>query len=284
MKSVSGAPLMLRMARSMQRSHIRGASFLMRRLCDLGMFNVIAEYEVGRVRFSVPLYRIKWDLWDVENYEAKLIHAFCRAIAPLHGVVLFDCGADIGTFTSLVCSRTEQINRIVAFEPNPDVHEFLKVNLSNIAIPSEIVPKGVSSFSGSGRLERPGYDPSSDHARFLVPGDGPIEVTKIDSMNVRGGHIAIKLDIEGGEFEALKGAVETVTAARECVITLEAHPLVARRTEQDPVECLRFLDSLRPFHFLIAETGQRPSLSAPILKEGQTDTWNLVAWTHSTPL
>jgi FkbM family methyltransferase len=284
MKSVAGAPLMLRIARSMQRSHIRGASFLMRRLDDLGMLDAIAEYELGHLKFSVPLYRIKWDLWDVENYEAQLIDTFCRAIAPLHDVILFDCGADIGTFTSLVCSRTDQISRIVAFEPNPDVHEFLKVNLSNIGLPSEIVLKGVSNFSGRGRLERPSYDPSSDHARFLVPGDGPIEVTKIDSMNVRGGHVAIKLDIEGGEFDALKGAVETITSARECVITLEAHPLVATRTEQDPVECLRFLDSLRPFHFLIAETAERPSLSEPLVKKGQTDTWNLVAWTHSLPL
>ena len=106
-------------------------------------------------------------------------------------------------------------------------------------------------------------------------------MTNIDSLNVRGGNIAIKLDIEGGELNALKGAVETVTSAHECVITLEAHPMVARRTGQDPVECLRFLTALRPFHFIIAETGERPLLSAPLVKSGQTDIWNVVGWTHS---
>lgn len=274
---------MLRVARSMQRSHIRGASFLMRRLSDLGIFDRIAQYDLGKVQFAVPLHRIRWDLWDVKNYESKLIEAFCRALIPLREVTLFDCGADIGTFSSLVYSRTDRISRILAFEPNSVVHEFLRMNLASIAVSSQIVPKAVSSFSGTGRLERPSYDPSSDHARFLVPGDGPIEVTTIDNMNVRGGHVAIKLDIEGGEFEALKGAVETITSARECVITLEAHPLVAKRTAQDPVECLSFLSSLRPFHFVIAETGEPPSLSMPLLREQQAETWNLVAWTHSAP-
>ena len=252
----------------------------MRRLKSLGMLNVVAQYQVGRVKFGVPLNRLQWDLRDVENYEGKLIYAFRQAIAPLNNVILFDCGADIGTFSSLLCSRTEQIVRVVAFEPNPDVYQFLKSNLSNLPIASDIVAKGVSNFDGSGRLERPSYD-FSDHARFLIAGTGPVEVTKIDSLNVRGGDVAIKLDIEGGELEALKGAAETVASARECVITLEAHPLVARRTGQDPVECLRFLMSLRPFHFIIAETGERPSMSAPVLKSGQTDVWNVIGWTHS---
>jgi FkbM family methyltransferase len=283
MKSVSGAPLMLRAVRSMQRSHIRGASFLMRRLHNLGALNVIAQYQVGSVKFSVPLYRLPWDFLDVEGYEAKLIRAFCRAVEPLNNVTLFDCGGDIGTFSSLVCSRTDKITRVVAFEPNPDVFNFLKLNLSNLPIVSEIVPKGVSSFTGFGRLERADYDPS-DHARFLVPGDGPIEVTKIDSMNVRGGDVAIKLDIEGGELEALKGAAETITSARECVVTMEAHPLVAKRTGQDPIECLRFLQSLRPFRFLIAETGESPSMTATVVKSGQSDNLNVVGWTHSHSL
>jgi hypothetical protein len=95
-----------------------------------------------------------------------------------------------------------------------------------------------------------------------------------------GGDVAIKLDLEGGELEALKGAAETIAAARECVITVEVHPAVAKRIERDPVESLQFLESVRPFHFLVAETGERPSTSAPILRIGQTDIWNVVGWTH----
>jgi FkbM family methyltransferase len=252
----------------------------MRRLDGLGALNVVAQYQLGRVKFGVPLYRLPWDFWDVKSYEAKLIAAFCRAVGPLKNVVLFDCGADIGTFSALACWRAEQIIRVVAFEPNPNVREFLKANLYNLPIASEMVSKAVGSFNGYGRLDRAKYD-RSDHARFLVPGDGQIEVTTIDSMNVRRGDVAIKLDIEGGELEALKGAAETIVSARQCVVTLEAHPVVANRTGRDPVECLQFLESLRPFQFLVAETGERPSTSTRLLKNGQTDIWNVVGWTHS---
>jgi FkbM family methyltransferase len=229
------------------------------------------------VTFGVPLCRLPWDYWDVAEYEKKLIDCFCKAIAPLENVILFDCGADIGTFSALVCSRIQQVARIVAFEPNPDVQKFLQSNLSNLPITTEMVPKAVGSFTGCGRLRQPDYDPS-DHARFLFPGDGPIEVTTIDSRNVRGGDVAIKLDIEGGELEALKGAADTIVSARHCVVTVEAHPNVARRTGQDPVECLQFLESLRPFRFIVAETGERPLPSTRLLKNGQTEVWNVVGW------
>jgi len=228
MKIIAGAPLALRLARAMSRSQMRGAGVLMRLLNKLGVLNRIAQYEVGHAKFSVPLFRIPWDFCDVTNYERKFVELFCRALIPFQNALLFDCGADIGTFSSLVCSCSKNIARIIAFEPNPEVREFLRSNLSNLPITHQLIPKAISDFEGVGKLQRP-EDNLTDHARFLIPGDGPIEVTTIDSMNVRGGYIAIKLDIEGGELDALKGATETIAAAQECVIAVEAHPSVARR-------------------------------------------------------
>jgi FkbM family methyltransferase len=244
----------------------------------LGMLDVVAQYQIGSARFGVPVNRIQWDLTDINNYEAKLIETFCRAVAPLKQAVLFDGGADIGTFSVMVCSRTDRIARILAFEPNSGTHEFLRSNLSDLGIPFEVVSKAVSNFTGNGRLASPSDNPT-DHARFLVPGDGPLEVTTIDHMNIRGGDIAIKLDIEGGELEALKGAGETILAANRCVVALEASPAVAKRIGRDPVECLRFLQSIRPFHFVVAETGEPVSTAAPILGSDQTEIWNVVAST-----
>ena len=128
-------------------------------------------------------------------------------------------------------------------------------------------------------MEVPEYD-DSDHARFLVPGEGPLEVVTIDSFGLRGGDLAIKIDVEGGELDVLKGAVETISSARKCVITVEANPRVALRTKRDPVECLRFLESLRAFHFVIAETLESPSTSSPIIKDRQQDCWNVIGWTQ----
>jgi FkbM family methyltransferase len=253
---------------------------LTRFLGRMGMLEVIAQYKLGNITFGVPLSRIQWDATDVATYEAPLVDAFCRVVAPLRNVTLFDCGADIGTFSALVCSRTKRITQIVAFEPNSDVSNFLESNLRNLSIPFRILRTAVGQSEGYGRLERPSYDPD-DQGRFLVLGDGPIEVTTIDNMNVRGGDVAIKLDIEGGELEALQGAAETIRAADRCVVTVESHPKVARRIGRDPLACLQFLESIRPFRFLTAETGEQPSLSAPTLQRGQTEVHNVVGWTHN---
>jgi FkbM family methyltransferase len=168
---------------------------------------------------------------------------------------------------------------VIAFEPNPDVAGFMKRNFAQLPVPSKAITKAVGCFQGTGRLEVPAYD-DSDHARFLVPGEGPLEVVTIDSFGVRGGDAAIKIDVEGGELDVLKGAAETIAAARKCVITVEANPRVAKRTKRDPVECLRFLQSLRPFNFLIAETEESPLTSSPIIKDGQKATRNVIAWTQ----
>ena len=280
-KTVTRAPLLLRLAKTMTRWRIRGGNRLVEIFEQWGMLNLVVQYQLGRgVSFSVPLFRTDtcWDQRDVEDYETQLIHSFCCLLEPLPDVVLFDCGADIGTFSALVCSRTSRVARVIAFEPNPDVAGFLKRNLSQLQVSSQAITKAVSCFTGTGRLELPDYD-HSDQARFLVPGDGPLEVVTIDSFGVRCGNVAIKIDVEGGELEVLKGATETISSARKCVITVEAHPQVAKRTKRDPVECLRFLQSLRPFRFVIAETEESPLTSFPIIKEGQTAHCNVIGWT-----
>src|SRR5579872_1668364 len=278
---VTHAPLFLRLARTMTRWQIRGGDRLVEIFGRLGMLNVVAQYQLGRgVSFSVPLFRADtcWDKQDIENYEKGLIDSFCRLLEPLLDVVLFDCGADIGTFSAVVCSQTERVTRVIAFEPNPDVAGFLKRNLSQLQISSNAITKAVGRFKGTGRLGVPAYD-DSDHARFLVSGDGPLEVVTIDSFGVRGGDVAVKIDVESAEIEVLKGAAETITSARNCVITVEANPRVAMRTKRDPVECLRFLQSLRRFSFLIAETDEFPSISSPVIKDGQKANLNVIAWT-----
>jgi FkbM family methyltransferase len=266
----------------MARYRIRGGDRLVEILDHLGLLDVVVQYQLGRgVNFSVPLFRPDtcWDQKEVEDYERRVIHSLCRLLEPLLDVVLFDCGADIGTFSALVCAGSSHVARVIAFEPNPHVAAFMKHNLSQLPVPSEAVTKAAGCFKGTGHLEFPDYD-SSEHARFLVPGDGPLEVVTIDSFGVRGANVAIKTDVEGGELEVLKGAAETISSARTCVVTVESNPRVAFRTRRDPVECLRFLQSLRPFNFVIAETAESVATSAPLIKDPRQPINNVIGWTQ----
>lgn len=282
LKTVDRVPLALRLAKAMIRWRIRGGYRLLKVFGQLGMLDVVVQYHLGRgVTFGVPLFRAdtRWDRRDVEEYERPLVSSFCRLLQTFLDVVFFDCGADIGTFSALICSQTPHVARLIAFEPNPDVAEFMKHNISRLGVPSEAITKAVSCFEGTGRLDVPPYD-SSDQSRFLVPGNGPIEVVTIDSFGVRSGDVAIKVDVEGGELEVLKGAAQTILSARKCAISLEVHREVANRTKRDPIECLKFLQSLRPFRFVISETGESPSTLLPLAKEGQNLVVNLIGCTE----
>jgi FkbM family methyltransferase len=277
-KTVSRAPLLFRLANRLVRANIRGSSRLMEALAALGLLDVVVEYPLGKFAFGIPLRRNRMDVKDLLQYESALIDLFCARLSGITGGVLFDCGADIGVFSAAICSRSEAISSVIAFEPNPDAFPYLEKNMAALPLRTQAVGCAVANFVGSGKLE----SPPSDHyytAHFLVPGDGPISVTTIDSFGNFGKNVAIKIDVEGGEIDVLRGAGETIRSASACVIAMEAHPLVVGRTGRDPVECLRFLESIRPFQFSVAETGVNLSADRPVLKSDETRVLNLVCTT-----
>lgn len=280
---LDGAPWALRLGRWMSRSGIRGGYRLISLARRGGHFDVIARYRLNDLNFHTPLYREDscWDERDVKGYEERLVTEFCRAAGGWPELTLFDCGADIGIFSALFVARSSNVSHVLAFEPNSEVQDVLRMNLASLNIPAIAIPKAVSSFTGKGILVRPPHE-SSDHARYLAPcdGDGEIDVLSIDSLGVFAPNVAIKIDVEGGEAEVLKGAERTIRQARNCVISLEANPRVARRIGHDPSENLRFLSTIRNFSFLIAETGEYVSPERNLLSADQEDIWNIVACTR----
>lgn len=243
-----------------------------------GVLDVVVNYPLGTFVFGVPLWRNPMELADLVHYESALIDLFCARILPMKDAALFDCGADIGIFSCAVCARSGAISSVLAFEPNGDAFPWLEKNMAALPVPAQAIGCAVANFTGAGRLESPGYDQDYT-ARYLVPGDGPISVTTIDTYRQFGRSVAIKIDVEGGEIDVLHGASETIRSARACVVAIEAHPQVASRTGRDPVECLRFLESIRPFQFSVAETAENLATDRPVLKQGQTEVHNIVCAT-----
>jgi len=73
--TVDRVPLALKLAKGMIRWKIRGGHRLVRALGQLGLLDVVAEYQLGRgVSLGVPLFRADtcWDQRDVEEYERQL--------------------------------------------------------------------------------------------------------------------------------------------------------------------------------------------------------------------
>ncbi len=276
---LSTPPPLYRLAGALNRWKLRGG-------CRLGRWasrSRVVEYDLGDgFHLTVPLYRednrIGRD--EILSYEAQLLGCMSSAASPMQDATLIDCGADIGMVSMMLRRQIPAIRRVVAFEPNAEVLPFLSRNLSMLPCPSLMIGHAVGKINGSGRLVRPDVDPS-DHARFLVHDpDGGIRIITIDSLGLIG-DIILKIDVEGGEYEVIEGAVGTIRQAPHCVISLEAHPAVAERTGRDPLEPLRLLNSIRPFLFMVAGRSahwELPSLDQPLFPLGSPrEVLNIVA-------
>jgi FkbM family methyltransferase len=268
-------PFLFRCFKALKRHHVRGAHRMLL-VWQRMQGDCLVLYPLSpSVNIAVPINRMEnaWELQDILAYERDLIRTCCAALTPFRDVRVFDCGADIGLFTALLCARCDRIGRIVAFEPNSRVEQVLRHNLAQFPCP-EVHMAAVSNFIGRGRLLAPAYD-LGDHARFLVRAEAGIPVMTVDSLELFGGDVLLKIDVEGEELQVLQGATETIRRAAHCVLTLEAHPQVCRRTGVLPNACLDYLCTLRRFRFTIAETGRQVEPNDQILDPARV--LNLVA-------
>lgn len=134
------------------------------------------------------------------------------------GDVVLDCGANIGVFVWKALSRGAGL--VVAIEPSPRTLDALRRNFeSEIRAKRVIVyPKGVWSRDAEMELT---INETNQGANSVLPGEGlpkvRVPLTTIDKivaeLDLRRVDF-IKMDIEGAEKEALRGASDTIKRFR----------------------------------------------------------------------
>lgn len=255
----SRPPGLFRLARHLSRRRAPGGYRLLDTTRRLGLLERVVRYRVtDAVTLDVPIWRPEnaWDRPDLFAYQSELIDDLVGAVEGMGApVTLLDCGADIGLVSVLVAARcADRLESVVAVEPNQTAYRVLEGNLARLPVPARSCLAAVSDFTGRGELASPEYD-SSDHARFLVAaGDGDIPVVRIDDLEIPPqSHLVIKLDVEGGEQQALSGARRTLEGSARFAVSFEAHRAVAQRTGIDPVEIIEFLNGLRPCDVSVSE-------------------------------
>jgi FkbM family methyltransferase len=266
------------MSKRLIRANVRGGHHLCSLAAKWGMLDVFVQYQLPRgIVFTVPIGHqdYRWDAWDVEMYEPNAIRRLCAIVEGRSGVTLFDCGADIGLFSANFCAASTSIGRILAFEPNGGAFDMLTRNLAALPVEAHALQKAVGNLDGIGALVSPSYDPSNQ-GRFVVAGEGAVQITRIDSLGRQERHIVLKIDVEGGELAVLEGACRTIREAETVAVLFEANPRVAKRTGQDPLSCARFLAGVRPFEFTIAESGKPLPLDRPLAETGWNANVNIV--------
>jgi FkbM family methyltransferase len=250
----------------------RGGWALLKVLQALGLLDRSAAFRLpDESEIILPLNWPGVQMPDVfEQYEPDALDHFARAIAALPSpATVIDCGADVGVFCRLLLSKLapEKVDRVLAVEPNDRSFALLQRNLSDDNM--TLFFGAVSDCAGFGRLVTPDYS-DGDHAKFLevCAEDTGLPVFTVDELGITpGSAIALKIDVEGAELDVLKGAAATLGAAPGFVAQIEAHPDVARRTGVDPIEFLRFCNSIKPCEWRAYNEKTRESFDIPSLEE-----------------
>jgi FkbM family methyltransferase len=155
------------------------------------------------------------------TYERPVQRLFRDQLKP--GAVAFDVGANAGFFTLLASKLTGAGGRVYAFEPLPRNLDYLERHVRlNGAANVTIEPLAIAAASGEAHF-RTGVHASMGGLRD--DGDLRVVTASLDDL-IASGRVPrpdfIKMDIEGAEGEALRGAAGLL-AGGPLTIVLSTH-------------------------------------------------------------
>lgn len=276
----SAPPAVYRAARWLQDRRLRGGHMLERLARARGWLDVRVRHDLGpRAAIDVPLRLRSYDESDIFAYERSVVAQLAAEIRGRGGpATLVDCGADIGLISARLAGLCPEIGRVIALEPNHRVAPVLAGNMCLLGINARAEATAVADFAGRGRLVHPPHS-NHDHAAYLVPDEaGPIRVTTIDDLGIpEGGGLVLKIDVEGGELAAVRGALASLARASWFAVCFEAHPRQAARARVDPTEVMRAIEKARPCAFRVAEDPREIDLSRPFFEQFAGGVYNVLA-------
>jgi FkbM family methyltransferase len=178
----------------------------------------------GEVIRVLPRY--DYITWNPDEYCA-----FREAVRP--GMVALDVGANVGAYATLLGRWVGSTGRVFAFEPAPDAFQGLMQHVRLNDLSEQVTPvcAAVGSSSSTAQLLS---DAATGESRLAVASDAwrpatRVRVTTIDEFCAREliSPDFIKIDVEGNELDALRGARETIRKHRDkLALFVEMHPSV----------------------------------------------------------
>jgi FkbM family methyltransferase len=156
------------------------------------------------------------------GYEQLLTKAMAARLLP--GACVWDVGANIGYYTKLFSERVGSSGRVYAFEPLPATVAKLTAAVGVLANVS-ILPVALSDRIGSAAID-PGNEDQLATARIEEGGAVPTELQTGDNMTSIGAAglpAMVKIDVEGHEFEVLRGMGQVLRADTLRDIFIEVH-------------------------------------------------------------
>jgi FkbM family methyltransferase len=215
------------------------------------------------LKFKVPKYNYKFycrtnkdDFVVMTIREDHIIEHF----TPRQGDVVVDIGAHIGRYTIISSKRVGAKGKVVAIEANPDNYEMLNSNIQLNQL-TNIIPLNYAVYSKETKIKlyRPGeesgntiynttmvLDRAKVNEKFVEVNadtlDNLLQENGIEQQQINW----IKIDVEGAEFEVLKGATTILSKSKDIALLIEVHNLSGGINLYRPI-----LEFLKSFNFKI---------------------------------
>jgi FkbM family methyltransferase len=191
--------------------------------------------------------------WVKESNKLDHDDYILSFIIPLlhEGDTVVDAGAFIGDHTIAYLKKVSKTGNVLAFEPNPESFECLTHNCPD----ATCINKGLSDSIQSLPFHT---DINAGCSRITSSSHISISLTTLDSLNLPRLNY-LKLDIEGHELNALKGASSTISTHKP-IIFLEVNKSALESNLTSPMQLEDYLNEIGYVFAPIPERGEQYDL------------------------
>jgi FkbM family methyltransferase len=226
---------------------------------------------------------IEWQLFVYGYFEKDIRDYIAQSLAE--GDIFVDVGANIGCFTLLASKLVGGQGRVLAFEPQAEAFGRLSANvqlnsLSNI----ELNNFALGAAAGEMKLYSSGSDwshcsslhPSSWHNEQIF---STVKVVKLDDVLSQASVKQVKLikiDVEGGELDVLRGA-ENVLLEFKPRLLIEICQQTYKAAGWELSEMVSFLSRFQYQCHMLQKDGKTAPLEADQVTGSQVN-GTLLAW------
>src|SRR5688572_26723120 len=176
--------------------------------------------------------------------EEDIVKLFC----PKEGDIVVDVGAHIGKYSIIASKMVGSKGKVIAIEAHPDNCDILKENIALNKLSNVIVLNcAAHSTETVVKLYEPGQEDgftiyntimtdrlSLNKQRYIE-----VKANTLDSLLLEKGIKQvnwIKIDVEGAEFEVLKGATAILSSSEDISLLIEIHNVGANnKTFYEPI-------------------------------------------------
>ena len=249
-RSLPNAPFLLRCIRGFIQCLPRGRHKIVRWITPWAVNRppFKARFDGGKQFFVAALSnRVARGLFFYGFYEQVQTAVLVKILRP--GQVVIDVGANIGYFSLLAARRVGSAGRVIAFEPEPGNAALLRQNIAlNGYQNARVEEVAIGAAEGRVRLSAGRSDSregdtcstvfeKTDSLQSII--DVPVVALDpycrtygIDRVDI------LKMDIEGGEANALDGMRQGIREGKYRRVFLELHPAQLRMIGRNPQEIL----------------------------------------------